>query len=131
MTRLDGGTVTLTPRAYATLRTLVEHSGELVERAVLMRTVWPNLVVEDNNLDQQVSLLRQALGERRGEHRYIVTAPGRGYRFAVPWFARRRASRSLPQPGAAPSAAIALEPGVGAPPARARPWLWPAALSSP
>ena len=67
----------LTSRAYATLRTLVECSGELVERAVLMRTVWPNLVVEDNNLYQQGSLLRQALGERRGEHRYIVTVPGR------------------------------------------------------
>ncbi len=128
LARLDGGTVALTPRAFATLRTLVEHSGELVERASLMKTVWPNLVVEDNNLDQQVSLLRQALGERRGEHRYIVTVPGRGYRFAVPVRTQSDAPIVAAQRGT-PPAAIPRETEVGAPPVRARPWLWPAALA--
>jgi DNA-binding winged helix-turn-helix (wHTH) protein/TolB-like protein/Tfp pilus assembly protein PilF len=128
LTRLEGGTVTLTPRAYATLRTLVERSGELVERGVLMRTVWPNLIVEDNNLDQQVSLLRQALGERRGEHRYIVTVPGRGYRFAAPVRAQSGAPVVVVEPAAMPPAATAPEPGVGTP-ARARPRLWTAALA--
>jgi DNA-binding winged helix-turn-helix (wHTH) protein/TolB-like protein len=130
LTRLDGGIVTLTPRAYATLRTLVEHSGELVERAALMRTVWPNLVVEDNNLDQQVSLVRQALGERRGEHRYIVTVPGRGYRFALPVIrAQPGAPAITAEPAPTPSAAIVSESEVGAPPQRGRPWLWTAALA--
>jgi DNA-binding winged helix-turn-helix (wHTH) protein/TolB-like protein/Tfp pilus assembly protein PilF len=125
LARLDGGVVPLTPRAYATLRTLVEHPGELVERTLLMKTVWPNLVVEDNNLDQQVSLLRQALGERRGEHRYIVTVPGRGYRFVVPV---RAQSEPAGEPPTAPSTAITREQAVGASPAR-RPWLWPAAVA--
>ena len=111
------------------MRTLVEHSGELVERAVLMKTVWPDLVVEDNNLDQQVSLVRHALGERRGRHRYIVTVPGRGYRFAVPvTLAQSGAPVATTEPAIPPSTATRGEPGVGAPP-RARPWLWPAALA--
>jgi DNA-binding winged helix-turn-helix (wHTH) protein/TolB-like protein/Tfp pilus assembly protein PilF len=130
LTRLDGGAVTLTPRAFATLRTLVEHSGELVERASLMKTVWPNLVVEDNNLDQQVSLLRQALGERRGEHRYIVTVPGRGYRFAAPVRMLSAATDVAAEPGTSRSAAIDGEEGTHAQLPRPRPWLWSAVVAA-
>jgi DNA-binding winged helix-turn-helix (wHTH) protein len=68
----------LTPRVYDTLLFLVEHAGELVEKRRLMQAVWPNLVVEDNNLDQHISTLRHVFGERAGENRYIVTVRGRG-----------------------------------------------------
>src|SRR5690606_34146539 len=82
--RANGRPVPLTPRAYDTLRVLVEHAGQLVDKRTLMATVWPHVVVEENNLDQAISALRQALGERRGDYRYIVTVRGRGYRFAAP-----------------------------------------------
>lgn len=88
----DGRPVPLTPRVYDTLRVLVEHAGELVDKRTLMAAAWPHVVVEDNNLDQAISALRQALGERRGDYRYIVTVRGRGYRFAAP-VARRPAPR--------------------------------------
>ncbi len=46
-----------------------------------MRAVWPDSVVEENNLDQNISTLRRVLGEKRGENRYIGTVPGKGYHF--------------------------------------------------
>ena len=85
LTSKSGGRpVPLTPRVYDTLRFLVEHPNELLDKRTLMQAVWPNLVVEENNLDQTISALRQALGERRGENRYIATVRGRGYRFVAP-----------------------------------------------
>jgi len=48
-----------------------------------MREVWPNQFVEEGNLTRDVSTLRKAQGESRGDHRYIVTIPGRGYRFVA------------------------------------------------
>jgi TolB-like protein/Tfp pilus assembly protein PilF len=46
-----------------------------------MKAVWPNTVVEENNLNQQISTLRKLFAEAAGEHRFIVTVPGQGYRF--------------------------------------------------
>ena len=48
-----------------------------------MRAVWPDTVVEENNLTRNISALRKALGESPGEHRYVVTIPGRGYQFVA------------------------------------------------
>jgi DNA-binding winged helix-turn-helix (wHTH) protein len=48
-----------------------------------MKAIWPDSFVEEGNLSQNVFLLRKALGESPSEHRYIVTIPGRGYRFAA------------------------------------------------
>lgn len=48
-----------------------------------MKAIWPDTVVEENDLTQNISLLRRLLGERRDEHRYIVTVPGSGYRFVA------------------------------------------------
>jgi TolB-like protein/DNA-binding winged helix-turn-helix (wHTH) protein/Flp pilus assembly protein TadD len=80
----DNRAIALTPRVYDTLLYLLEHPGELLDKPRLMRAIWPNLVVEDNNLDQTISSLRHVLGERQGERRYIVTVRGRGYRFVAP-----------------------------------------------
>jgi TolB-like protein/Tfp pilus assembly protein PilF len=79
----DGRPVPLVPRAFDTLLLLVEHAGQTVEKALLMEKIWPNAVVEENNLTQHVSSVRKALGERLGDHRFIVTVPGRGYRFVA------------------------------------------------
>lgn len=78
-----GEQLSLTPRIFDTLLYFVRHQGRLIEKDELMRAIWPDTVVEENNLNQSVSTLRRALGETRGENRYIVTVPGHGYRFAA------------------------------------------------
>jgi TolB-like protein len=75
--------VPLPPKAFETLLYFVERRGELLDKATLMKAVWPNIVVEENSLNQNISVLRRALGESPGEHRFIVTEPGRGYRFVA------------------------------------------------
>ncbi len=78
-----GEPVALTPKVFETLLYLVRHQGDLVEKDDLIRAVWPDTVVEENNLNQNISALRRVLGESRGENRYIATVPGRGYRFVA------------------------------------------------
>jgi TolB-like protein/DNA-binding winged helix-turn-helix (wHTH) protein/Flp pilus assembly protein TadD len=74
-------TVSLTPKCFEILLALVESSGEVVSKDELMKQVWPDSFVEEGNLTYNISILRKTLGERAGEHHYIVTAPGQGYRF--------------------------------------------------
>jgi TolB-like protein/Tfp pilus assembly protein PilF len=81
LSRIDGRPVALAAKAIDTLVHLVERAGEVVDKGTLMKAVWPNVRVEENSLSQCVSALRKALGEDPAEHRFIVTAPGRGYRF--------------------------------------------------
>jgi TolB-like protein len=80
----DDKPASLTVKVFDLLLYLVEHRGELVEKSALMHAVWPNVVVEENNLNQNISVLRKVLGERAGEHRFIMTVPGRGFRFVAP-----------------------------------------------
>lgn len=79
-----GAPVPLMPKATETLVHLVMHAGQTVSKDELLRAVWPNTVVEENNLTQNISALRRAFGEKLGEHRFIVTIPGQGYRFVAP-----------------------------------------------
>jgi eukaryotic-like serine/threonine-protein kinase len=74
--------VPLTPKAFETLLVLVRHSREVVSKDDLMKTLWPDTFVEETNLSRNIFMLRKALGETPEDHRYIVTLPGRGYRFA-------------------------------------------------
>jgi TolB-like protein/DNA-binding winged helix-turn-helix (wHTH) protein/Flp pilus assembly protein TadD len=74
----------LSSRTFDTLVFFLEHPGELLDKSTLMAAIWPKLVVEENNLNQQISALRRVLGERPEEHRFIVTVPSRGYRFIAP-----------------------------------------------
>jgi TolB-like protein/lipopolysaccharide biosynthesis regulator YciM len=76
-----GQTVSLTTKAIDTLVHLVERAGDVVDKSALLSAVWPNVRVEENSLSQCISALRRALGEDPSDHRFIVTAPGRGYRF--------------------------------------------------
>jgi TolB-like protein/DNA-binding winged helix-turn-helix (wHTH) protein len=73
----------LPPRAFDTLVALVENNGRLLEKDELMRTVWGDTVVEENNLSQVVYLLRKALRDGEDGARYIETVPKRGYRFVA------------------------------------------------
>jgi DNA-binding winged helix-turn-helix (wHTH) protein/TolB-like protein len=79
-----GVAVPLMPKAIETLVYLVEHAGQTVSKEELLRAVWPNVVVEENNLTQNISALRRAFGETLAERKFIVTIPGRGYRFVAP-----------------------------------------------
>jgi DNA-binding winged helix-turn-helix (wHTH) protein/pimeloyl-ACP methyl ester carboxylesterase len=79
----ERGVVPLTPKAFDTLLVLVENSGHVIGKEELMRKVWPDSFVEENNLAQNISMLRKALGEDAGGQKYIETVPKRGYRFAA------------------------------------------------
>jgi DNA-binding winged helix-turn-helix (wHTH) protein/TolB-like protein/Tfp pilus assembly protein PilF len=81
--RRNGETIPLTPKVFDTLLYLVEHQGVVLDKDELMRAIWPDTVVEENNLNQSISVLRRVLGESRGENRYVATVPGRGYRFVA------------------------------------------------
>jgi TolB-like protein/Flp pilus assembly protein TadD len=79
----DGRLVPLPPKAFSTLLALVVSRGHLVEKDMLMETVWPDEVVEESNLAQHIFMLRKALGETVGNTKYIETVPRRGYRFVA------------------------------------------------
>src|SRR5436189_5030027 len=81
--RLDGTPVPLTPRVFETLLYMVEHHDAVLDKERIMEAVWPDSIVEENNLAQAISKLRQVFGETPGSHSYIVTVPGRGYRFVA------------------------------------------------
>ena len=82
--RSDGSAVALTPRLYSALLLFVESDGRLLDKDTLMRTLWPHLVVEENNLSQVISGLRHALGDASKGSRYLVTVPRVGFRFVAP-----------------------------------------------
>ena len=79
----DGHPVSLTPKAFDLLLALVDRSGHLVEKDELLRIVWPDSFVEEGNLSVTISLLRKALNDDRGNHRYIETVSKKGYRFVA------------------------------------------------
>jgi len=82
--RRDGRSVALTPKALETLALLVQNHGNVVEKDVLMRHVWPDTFVEEGSLTRNISVLRKTLGESPSDHQYIATVPRRGYCFVAP-----------------------------------------------
>jgi DNA-binding winged helix-turn-helix (wHTH) protein len=74
----DGIPVPLTPKAVETLLVLVERHDHLVTKETLFQIVWPETFVEDNNLAQNISLLRRVLGDRATGGPFIETVPKRG-----------------------------------------------------
>jgi predicted ATPase/DNA-binding winged helix-turn-helix (wHTH) protein len=79
-----GVPVTLGQRALDILLLLVSRYGQLVTKDELMAEIWPGIVVEENNIQVHVSTLRKVLTKAGGDERYLVTVPGRGYRFVAP-----------------------------------------------
>jgi DNA-binding winged helix-turn-helix (wHTH) protein len=76
-----GQPVALTPKVFDTLLYLVQRPGRLVTKDELMSALWPDAFVNESNITQTIFMLRKALGENSGDHRYIATVPGHGYRF--------------------------------------------------
>lgn len=114
--RASGEPVDITGRVLEALVYLVERAGQLVEKKALIEALWPHVVVEDGSLTQTIHTLRRVLGETAGEHRYIATVPGRGYRFVAEVRVRGEAAVA----GVVPAA-----PAETAAPARRRSWVLP------
>ena len=111
--RMDGQALPLTGRAFDALLYFVERRGELLEKRAIMEAIWPRVVVEDSSLTQLIHTLRRALGERPDDHRYIVTVPGRGYRFVADVKVQAIEALAMPDAPATP-------PGLSHAPARGR-----------
>jgi DNA-binding winged helix-turn-helix (wHTH) protein/TolB-like protein len=79
----EGQAVPLTLKAFDLLQVLVENQGHLLQKEELLRRVWPDAAVEENNLTVTISALRKALGEGPTDRQYIETVPRRGYRFVA------------------------------------------------
>ncbi len=92
---LEGEPTNLGARAVEVLTVLVSEYGRVVSKSELLDRVWPNVVVEENNLQVQISSLRKLLGAKS-----IATVPGRGYRFCL-----AVDSDTEQRPAGAPSAA--------------------------
>lgn len=74
-----GEEIVLGARAFDVLAALATEAGRTVTKDALLAAAWSGVVVEENNLQVQVSTLRKRLGEA-----WIITVPGRGYRLAIP-----------------------------------------------
>jgi len=99
----NGAQVPLTPRVFETLLYMVEHRDTVLDKERLMEAVWPDSIVEENNLTQNISTLRRVFGETPSSHHYIVTVPGRGYRFVAE--VRLREPDTGPEPRRIPETA--------------------------
>jgi TolB-like protein/Tfp pilus assembly protein PilF len=93
----EGAPVPLTPKTFDLLVALVENAGRLVDKDSLLRTVWPDVAVEEGNLTKGVFSLRQLLEAEAGP-RYIETVPKRGYRFIGEVTTGNKASSITSQP---------------------------------
>src|SRR5882724_5562168 len=94
----DGRPVRLRGKVLDTLCVLVSRPGRLVEKDDLIAAVWPDTVVEENNLAHNINALRKALGDGT----LIETVPGKGYRFAGAAAAAPSAPRLVEAPSDAP-----------------------------
>lgn len=90
-------TLPLGGKAFDVLAMLVRHHDRVLTRAELLERVWPDVVVEESNLTQTISVIRKTLGD--GE--YIATVPARGYRFVAPVIEGDRAQTAIAAPAAA------------------------------
>jgi TolB-like protein/Flp pilus assembly protein TadD len=77
----EGQPVPLKPKVFDLLLFLVKMRGQLVVKEDLMREVWPDAIVEENNITVSMSILRKTLGDHNVKRQFIETVPRRGYRF--------------------------------------------------
>src|SRR3982751_4018581 len=78
-----GESIPLAPKAFDTLLYLVSNSGKVIDKDELMAAIWTDTIVEENNLNKNISALRRVLGESPTEHRFIATVPAKGYKFVA------------------------------------------------
>ena len=101
--------VSLTPKSFDILVTLIERNGQLVTKDESMKKIWPDSFVEEANLTVNVSALRKALGDTPEHQQYIETVPKLGYRFTARVTARNGSLApvvEIPKSADAPEKAI-------------------------
>src|SRR5215831_2137512 len=101
-----GVTVPLTPKAIDLLLALVEQPGRLLNKESLLKMVWPDSFVEENNLADNIFKLRRVLGDSENGPRFIETVPKRGYRFV----AEVRTVGQVSKQGTEPAEQVLTEP---------------------
>ena len=111
----NGQPVPLKPKILDLLLLLVQMRGRLVEKDELMKEIWPNTIVEENNITVSMSILRKILGEDRNGRQFVETVPGRGYRFVAPVNVIS-AEQAGPEASTGSTAAIAAEVETREPP---------------
>jgi uncharacterized protein len=84
--RLQSGSESkpLSEKLFGVLLLLLEADCQVVEKSAFFERLWPDAAASDANLTQHVFMLRELLGEHAGDDSYIVTVPGKGYRFTMP-----------------------------------------------
>jgi len=108
--------VSIPPKAFDVLLILIQNCTRMVEKEELMKAVWPDSFVEEGNLSQNVFILRKALSDGQDGRRYIVTVPGRGYRFDEDVVEVQEENPPTQSPPIAAVTAI--------PPVRRKRWYW-------
>jgi Tol biopolymer transport system component/DNA-binding winged helix-turn-helix (wHTH) protein len=111
----DGEAVPLGLKAFELLLFLIRHRGQVVKKDELLRQVWPDTVVEENNLVRHISALRKALDEHHHESHYILTIPGRGYRFVASVKELESGNVDLPAQAVDPANVYAANGGLNTP----------------
>lgn len=104
----DGSVLPLSGKPVEVLLHLAAHADRVVGKDELLSVVWAGRVVEENSLAQAVSAVRRALGTGAGDHRFVLTVPGQGYRFVA------ALDPPQPAPTASPSELSRSEPGSSA-----------------
>ncbi len=79
----EGEPVTIYAKTFDLLEFLVENSGRILTKDEILDKVWKGQFVEEANLSVQISALRKALGETAGSPRFLITIPGKGYKFVI------------------------------------------------
>ena len=102
---IDGDPAPLGPKAFDVLCALIERHDRVVTKDELLDVAWPGLVVEENNLAQQVAVLRRLLGPGA-----IATIPGRGYQLTLEVQRCLRDGSAVPVNPGTPAAAMARAP---------------------
>jgi len=90
-----GAPISLTSKTLDLLLVLAENRGRVLSKDQLLETVWENQFVEENNLSVHISALRKIFGEKKDSHRFIVTIPGKGYKFIAGDQTSKPGTRSL------------------------------------
>jgi DNA-binding winged helix-turn-helix (wHTH) protein len=79
----NGEPAPLPSKAFEALFLLIRHRDRVVTREQLSAALWPDVHVEETNLNHYIFLLRKTLTVTAKERAIIVTIPGRGYRFVA------------------------------------------------
>jgi Tol biopolymer transport system component/DNA-binding winged helix-turn-helix (wHTH) protein len=80
----EGEVVPLYSKAFDLLLLLVKSNGRDLGKDEILESIWPGQILEESNLTVNISAVRRALGEKATQPRYLITIPGRGYRFVAP-----------------------------------------------